>query len=39
VANFDEWKTRLKGDPWAKMETLRQSLTKQAVGAVGEFAA
>jgi len=39
VANFDEWKARLKHDPWAKMETLKQKLTKQAVGAVGEFAA
>jgi bifunctional non-homologous end joining protein LigD len=39
VANFDEWKARLKRDPWAKMETLKQELTKQAVGAVGEFAA
>ncbi len=37
VANFDKWKVRLKHDPWAKMETLRQSLTKQAVGAVEEF--
>ena len=39
VANFEEWKARLKRDPWAKMETLKQSLTKQAVGAVEEFAA
>ena len=39
VANFDQWKTRLKRDPWAEMETLRQALTAQAVRAVGEFAA
>jgi bifunctional non-homologous end joining protein LigD len=39
VANFDSWKARLKQDPWAKMEAVRQSLTKQAVKAVGEFAA
>jgi bifunctional non-homologous end joining protein LigD len=39
VANFDEWKARLKHDPWAKMEKLRQSLTAQAVGVVREFAA
>ncbi|MGH9588097.1 MAG: DNA ligase D, partial [Acidobacteriaceae bacterium] len=39
VANFDDWKARLKRDPWAKMETSRQTLTKQAMGAVGEFAA
>ncbi|MGB0125599.1 MAG: DNA ligase D [Silvibacterium sp.] len=39
VANFDQWKTRLRRDPWAKMETLRQTLTAQAVRAVGEFAA
>jgi len=39
VANFEEWKSRLKRDPWAKMETLKQKLTKQAVGAVNEFAA
>lgn len=39
VANFEDWKARLKRDPWAKMETLQQSLTKQAIGAVQEFAA
>jgi bifunctional non-homologous end joining protein LigD len=39
VANFDQWKARLKRDPWAKMETLRQSLTAQAIRAVAEFAA
>jgi bifunctional non-homologous end joining protein LigD len=37
VANFESWKARLKRDPWAKMETLRQSLTAQAVRAVAEF--
>jgi bifunctional non-homologous end joining protein LigD len=39
VANFDHWRARLKRDPWAKMETLRQSLTAQATRAVAEFAA
>jgi bifunctional non-homologous end joining protein LigD len=39
VASFDEWRTRLKRDPWAKMETLRQALTAQAIRAVAEFAA
>jgi bifunctional non-homologous end joining protein LigD len=39
VASFDEWKARLKHDPWEKMETLRQALTAQAVRAVAEFAA
>jgi bifunctional non-homologous end joining protein LigD len=39
VANFERWKARLKRDPWAKMETLRQSLTAQAIRAVKEFAA
>jgi len=38
VANFEGWKARLKRDPWKKMDTLRQSLTAQAVRAVGEFA-
>jgi bifunctional non-homologous end joining protein LigD len=39
VASFDEWRARLKRDPWAKMETLRQALTAQAIRAVAEFAA
>jgi bifunctional non-homologous end joining protein LigD len=38
VADFERWKARLKHDPWAKMETLRQSLTAPAIKAVGEFA-
>ncbi|MFZ0663777.1 MAG: DNA ligase D [Acidobacteriaceae bacterium] len=37
VANFESWKARLKRNPWVKMETVQQSLTKQAIGAVGEF--
>lgn len=39
VANFEKWKARLKRDPWRKMETMRQPLSKQAIGAVEEFAA
>jgi len=39
VANFESWKARLKRDPWKKMESLRQSLTAQAMRAVNEFAA
>jgi bifunctional non-homologous end joining protein LigD len=39
VANFESWRARLKHDPWEKMETLRQSLTRQAIRAVAEFAA
>lgn len=39
VANFAEWKSRLKHDPWAKMESIHQSLTTQALRAVNDFAA
>lgn len=39
VANFSEWKSRLKRDPWAKMESVKQSLTAQAIRAVSDFAA
>lgn len=39
VANFESWKARLKHDPWAKMEKVKQSLKAQAVKAVAEFAA
>lgn len=39
VTNFGTWKARLKHDPWAKIGLLRQGLTKQAIRAVGEFAA
>jgi len=35
VANFDEWKTRLRRDPWAKMWELKQPLADEAVAAVG----
>jgi bifunctional non-homologous end joining protein LigD len=38
AANFDEWKARLKRDPWENMDAVRQSLTAQAMRAVGEFA-
>jgi bifunctional non-homologous end joining protein LigD len=37
VASFESWKSRLKHDPWAKMETVRQPLSTQAIRAVGEF--
>lgn len=39
VANFAGWKARLRKDPWASLETLRQRLTPQAIRAVNEFAA
>ena len=39
AANFESWKARLKRDPWAKLLTLRQSLTAQAIRAVRDFAA
>lgn len=39
VANFGAWKARLKRDPWAEMESVRQALTAQAVRAVSDFAA
>jgi bifunctional non-homologous end joining protein LigD len=39
VANCESWKARLKHDPWAKLLTLRQSLTSQAIRAVRDFAA
>ena len=39
VANFSDWKSRLKHDPWAKMESIHQSLTTHALRAVHDFAA
>ncbi len=39
VANFTEWKSRLKRDPWAEMETMEQSISDDAIRAVGEFQA
>jgi bifunctional non-homologous end joining protein LigD len=34
VADFDQWKSRLRHDPWKKMLLVRQSLTKRALSAV-----
>jgi bifunctional non-homologous end joining protein LigD len=34
VANYSEWKSRLKRDPWAGMEKLKQRLTDRAIKAV-----
>lgn len=36
VANFAEWKTRLKRDPWKEMNTLTQSISDEAIRAVTE---
>lgn len=38
VANFDQWKSRLKHDPWIDMDKVKQSLTKRAIAAVEEMA-
>ena len=38
VANFDEWKARLKKDPWLAMSKTRQQLTERALAAVAEMA-
>jgi bifunctional non-homologous end joining protein LigD len=35
VKNFAEWKKRLKRDPWAGMEKVRQSITEQMLIALG----
>jgi bifunctional non-homologous end joining protein LigD len=34
VANFDEWKSRLKRDPWLQMDKEKQQLTDRAMAAV-----
>ncbi len=39
VANFDEWKARLKRDPWLTMNKVKQPLSKRALAAVAEMAA
>ncbi|MBB6143998.1 bifunctional non-homologous end joining protein LigD [Silvibacterium bohemicum] len=36
VANFDDWKTRLARDPWARMWDLKQPLTDEAVAMVSD---
>jgi bifunctional non-homologous end joining protein LigD len=37
VVNFAQWKARLKRDPWAEMETLKQSISDDAIRVVDEF--
>ena len=34
VANFDEWKSRLRHDPWLEMDKVKQRLTDRAIAAV-----
>jgi len=38
VANFDKWKSRLKHDPWLRMNAVKQQLTSRALSAVAEVA-
>lgn len=38
VANYSEWKSRLKRDPWAGMDNLKQRLTDRAIRAVSSMA-
>jgi len=38
VANFDKWKSRLKHDPWLRMNDVKQQLTSRALSAVAEVA-
>lgn len=38
AANFDTWKARLKKDPWAAMDKVRQRLTDRAIAAVSGMA-
>ncbi len=38
VANFDQWKARLKKDPWLAMGKVRQQLTDRAIAAVADVA-
>jgi bifunctional non-homologous end joining protein LigD len=38
VANFDKWKSRLKHDPWLKLDEVKQQLTSRALSAVAEVA-
>lgn len=35
VSDFGEWQSRLKRDPWKKMEAIRQRLTAEALGGTG----
>ena len=34
VANYSDWKSRLKRDPWISMDSLKQQLTQRAMKAV-----
>ena len=36
VAGFDAWKQRLRRDPWAKLPSLAQQLTAEAIAAVAQ---
>jgi bifunctional non-homologous end joining protein LigD len=38
VVNFDQWKARLKRDPWVAMNKVRQQLSDRALAAVAEMA-
>jgi bifunctional non-homologous end joining protein LigD len=38
AANFDEWKARLKRDPWLRMKDVKQQLSDRAIAAVAEVA-
>jgi bifunctional non-homologous end joining protein LigD len=35
VATFDEWKSRLKTDPWKTMAGMKQRVTAEALSSVG----
>jgi bifunctional non-homologous end joining protein LigD len=35
VADFDEWKDRLKKDPWKAMAGVKQKITAEALESVG----
>ncbi|MFP5227219.1 MAG: DNA ligase D [Acidobacteriota bacterium] len=38
VVNFDQWKARLRHDPWIGMNQVRQTLSERAMAAVAEMA-
>lgn len=38
AVNYEEWKGRLKRDPWKKMDAVQQELTDRAIAAVAEMA-
>ena len=35
VAEFDQWRARLKTDPWKALPGLRQAVSAEALAAVG----